>query len=101
VAEKNDGRLSFEREKPTVQPSSILGMEIHVLIVQVHIRGDLVKRPFRKENKEVFNLWIKEIKRGYNNNDQRDQVWPCDWHKDYPPDFLVRVFQKNRGSELS
>jgi hypothetical protein len=95
MAEKNDWECSIQREKPAVEFLSILGVEIDFFMVQLHTLRREVKSALRKEDKEVLNLWVKDVKSDPQNEDQRNQIWPLDWHKEYSADFFVEIFQDN------
>jgi hypothetical protein len=64
-------------------------MEINFFMVQLHTFRCEVKSALGKEDKEVLNLWIKDVKSDPHNEDQRNQIWPLDGHKEYPANFFV------------
>jgi hypothetical protein len=95
MAKKNDRERSIQREKPTVEFFPIHGMEIDFFMFQSQPLRREVKSALRKEDKEVLNLWVKDVKSDPQNEDQRNQIWPLDWHKEYSADFFVEIFQDN------
>ncbi len=68
-------------------------MEIDLLVVQMLFSGGEREFGFRKEDKKVFNLGVKEIKRDPNKEDKKDYVWPLDRHKQYSHEFFIIFFQ--------
>ena len=69
MAKKNDRERSIQREKPTVEFLSILGMEIDFFMVQLHTPRREVKSALGKEDKEVLNFWVKDVKSDPHNED--------------------------------
>jgi hypothetical protein len=80
MAKENDRERTIQREKPTVEFLSILGMEIDFLMVQLQPLRREVKSALRKEDEEVLDVWVKDIKSDPHNEDQRNQIWPLNRH---------------------